>query len=70
MTTQLRLYFQLSTCSRRAIQKETSRFGNRYIYNPRGTLLSRLARENGMTSEEVYRQLLQEREILLRRGGA
>jgi len=67
--TELRLYRQLSTRSRRAIRRKNGRFGRPYDYRPRGNLLARLANANSMPVVEVYAQLLREREILLREGG-
>ncbi len=67
--TELRLYSQLSTCSRRAIRRKNGRFGHPYDYRPRGNLLARLASANSMPVVEVYAQLLREREILLREAG-
>ncbi|MGG6293800.1 hypothetical protein ACQ4M4_05190 [Leptolyngbya sp. AN02str] len=64
--TEAPLYRRLSTCSRRAIARTHKRFGHPYIYRPRGNLLQRLSRETGMTVDQVYRQLLREREELIR----
>jgi hypothetical protein len=63
--TELKLWFQLCTCSRRAIKRSKGRFGHPYTYRPRGDLLARLAKQNGMTVDQVYRQLLKERETLI-----
>jgi hypothetical protein len=60
------LYNQLSTCSKRAMIRIRGRFGRDYDYRPRGNLLERLARQNGMTIEQVYNQLHLERRELLR----
>lgn len=62
----LKLFPRLSTRSRRAIQRTKKRGGDPYIYRPRGTLMARLAQETGMSVTEVYRQLLREREVLIR----
>lgn len=67
--TEIILYQQMSTCSRRAICRARSRFGMPYTYTPRGTLLKRLAKQNGMTIEQVYNQLQKERQVLLRLRG-
>ena len=64
--TELLLYHQLSTRSQRAIRKTKGRFGRDYHYSPRGNLLERLAEQNGMTKEEVYHQLVRERQFLLK----
>lgn len=66
---ELILYPQLSTRSRRAILKTKKSFGHPYRYQPRGDLLERLARTNGMTKDQVYMQLLEERQTLLRLAG-
>lgn len=60
----LELYQKLSTCSRRAIKRKSWR-GRPYTYKPRGPLLARLSREKGMSVQEIYRLLLEEREFLL-----
>ena len=62
------LYPQLSTRSRRAIKRVRGRFGHPYTYNPRGTLLERLARDNGLTIQASYEQLLRERQALIQEG--
>ncbi|NJL21646.1 MAG: hypothetical protein HC895_13815 [Leptolyngbyaceae cyanobacterium SM1_3_5] len=64
--TDLILWPLLATCSRRAIRRKTKRFGHPYTYKPRGDLLVRLSRQTGLTHEEVFFQLLREREELLR----
>lgn len=67
--TEIFLYQQISTRSRRAIRRERTRFGTPYTYNPRGNMMSRLAKQNSMTIEQVYQQLQKERRILLRLRG-
>lgn len=67
--TELILYSKLCTRSRRAIVKTKRRYGHSYTYTPRGDLLQRLSRETGMTEEQVYIQLLRERETLLKLFG-
>lgn len=62
----LKAYYRLSTRSRRAITRKKTHFGRDYQYSPRGTLLNRLSRELGMTREQVYSQLMQERAYLLK----
>jgi len=63
---QIKAYFLLSTCSRRALKRRKTHFGQPYQYVPRGPLLMRLSRELGMSKEGVYNQLMQEREYLLK----
>jgi len=63
---ELKVYSRLSTRSRRAIVKTKGRFGRSYQYSPRGTLLERLSLELGMSREQVYSQIMQEREYLLK----
>ena len=63
---ELKAYYRLSTRSRRAICRKKTHFGRDYRYSPRGTLLDRLSRELGMSKEQVYSQLMQEREHLLK----
>jgi hypothetical protein len=63
---QLKAYYLLSTRSRRAIAKTKGRFGRPYHYSPRGTLLTRLSRELGMSRESVYSLLMRERDFLLK----
>ena len=60
------LYPRLCTRSRRAIVRTIKKFGWPYVYRPRGDLLERLSAETGMSREDVYRQLLAEREELLK----
>jgi len=67
--TRIFLYPQLSTCSKRAITRLRKRFGMPYEYRPRGNLLERLARDNDLTKEQVYQQLLRERREILRSSG-
>lgn len=63
---ELKLYPRLSTRSRRAMTKTVGRFGRVYYYKPRGTLLQRLSSETGLSIEDVYNQLMKERNYLLR----
>jgi len=62
----LRAYYLLSTRSRRAIAKTKGRFGRVYNYSPRGTLLTRLSHELGISRESVYSLLMKEREYILK----
>lgn len=62
---QLELYYLLGTCSRRAIKKTKTSFGNEYRYRPRGDVLKRLSEQTGKSVEEVYNQLQRERQYLL-----
>ena len=60
---------KLGTRSRRALTRrtrQTHRGLKPHSYSPKGTLLQRLARENGMTVEQVYAQLQKERAYLLK----
>ena len=43
----------------------TKKWGHPYKYKPRGNLLLRLSKETGMTIEQVYIQLMSERQQLL-----
>jgi hypothetical protein len=63
--TNYRLWTQLGTHSRRALLRRTKRFGHPYTYSPRGNLLARLAATNGMSVEQVYRELMELRTDLL-----
>jgi hypothetical protein len=67
--TNIFLYPQLSTRSKRAIARVHTKFSHPYDYRPRGTLLERLARNNQMTIDQVYRQLIDERRQILRESG-
>jgi hypothetical protein len=62
------LYPQLGTQSRRCMKRRTKRGGHPYAYNPKGNLLERLARDNGMSKEQARDKLLQERKELLDQG--
>jgi len=59
------LYSKLSTRSKKALTRKSSYWGKRYVYRPRGRLLERLARETGMTINQVLSQLEEEREYLI-----
>jgi hypothetical protein len=59
------LYPKLSTRSKKALTKKVGYWGKPYLYKPRGTLLQRLARETGLTIDQVQSQLKQEREYLI-----
>jgi hypothetical protein len=61
----LTLYPRLSTRSKKAVTRKNGRWGKPYFYRPRGSLLERLARETGMTINQVRLQLEKEREYLL-----
>lgn len=61
----LTLYPKLGTDSKKALTRKTGRWGKPYHYRPRGHLLERLARETGMTINQVRSQLEKEREYLL-----
>lgn len=67
--TRIFLYPQLSTRSKRAIARVRTKFGHPYDYRPRGNLLERLARNNQMTIDQVYRQLIDERRQILIESG-
>jgi len=61
----LTLYPKLSTRSKKALTRKNARWGKPYIYRPRGSLLERLARETGMTINQVRSQLEKERQYLI-----
>lgn len=61
----LTLYAKLSTRSKKALTRKNSRWGRPYVYRPRGRLLERLARETGLTINQVRSQLEKEREYLI-----
>lgn len=61
----LELYFLLGTKSKKAIVRETGKFGKEYNYRPRGDLLERLSEKTGKSKEEIYNQLQRERKQLL-----
>lgn len=63
---ELRAYQLLSTRSKRAICRNKKTFGRSYQYSPKGTLLTRLSRELGISTEKAYELLMQEREFLLK----
>lgn len=67
--TRIFLYPQLGTTSKRALLRIRGNFGRPYTYRPRGNLLQRLARDNGLSIEATYRQLFEERRQLLRELG-
>lgn len=53
------LWHQLGTPTRRAIRRSKTRWGHPYTYRPRGNLLDRLSRENGLSKEVVYQRLME-----------
>lgn len=59
------IYPLLGTTSRRAMVRETAKFGQPYTYRPRGNLLERLSLETGMSKESVLRQIQRERQKLI-----
>jgi len=61
----LTLYPRLSTRSKKALTRKNGYWGKPYVYRPRGCLLERLARETGMTINQVRSQLEKEREYLI-----
>lgn len=61
----LTLYPKLSTRSKKALTRKTGRWAKPYNYKPRGHLLERLARETGLTLNQVRSQLEKEREYLI-----
>ena len=61
----LTLYPRLSTRSKKALTRKNGYWGKPYIYRPRGQLLERLARETGMTINQVQSQLEKERLYLI-----
>ncbi len=63
---EIRLYPRLSTRSKRALVRRNGRFGRPYFYQPRPALLQRLSTETGLSTEECWRILLEEREFLLK----
>ena len=64
----LTLYPKLGTDSKKALNRKNGRWGKPYYYRPRGNLLERLARETGMTINQVRSQLEKEREYLLKQN--
>lgn len=65
---ELLFYPKLGTRSRRALTRrfrQTHRGQQLHTYRPKGTLLTRLAREFGMDVSQVAAQLSKEREYLL-----
>ncbi len=66
---ELLFYPTLGTRSKRALTRrtrQTHRGSQPHTYRPKGTLLNRLARESGMTIDQVYAQLQKERAYLLK----
>lgn len=62
-------YPQLGTRSKRALMRRTRQTHKGlqpHTYKPKGNLLTRLARESGMSVDQVYDQLQKERAYLLK----
>jgi PIN domain nuclease of toxin-antitoxin system len=66
---EIKFYFQMSTCSKRAFLKTRYKQRRNFTYNPSSRLLKSLSEEHGMTIAEVDRQLRAEREFLLKIQG-
>ncbi|MEM7063810.1 MAG: hypothetical protein AAF572_11680 [Cyanobacteria bacterium P01_B01_bin.77] len=58
-------YARLSTRSRRAMVRTTTKYGQPYHYRPRITLIQRLQKELGMSYEQVLDQIEKERRYLI-----
>jgi hypothetical protein len=58
----LKLYYQLSPCSKKSIKKR--RYGK--TYTPSHRLVTRLAKENNISKDEVVNTLYKEREHILK----
>jgi len=65
---EVKLYYLLSTRSKRAMVRQRKKWGHAYHYIPRGTLLERLSQETGMSIDQVYTQLMRERAYMIRIG--
>lgn len=63
---EIKLYDRLGTTSQRAMRRKNGPGGRPYYYRPRITLLRRLAKETGLTVEQVLDGLMAERRDLLR----
>jgi hypothetical protein len=61
----LTLYPKLGTDSKKALARKSGRWGKPYFYRPRGRLLERLAKDTGMTINQVRSQLEKERQYLI-----
>ena len=69
MSSDFLLYPKLSTCSKRAIRRAKRRNGMPYNYVPHGNLIRRLSRETGLSIDDVYSRLIEERAEILRESG-
>lgn len=61
---ELLIYPKLSTRSRRAMLRKKKRWGHKYYYTPRSTLVLRLMEETGLTYLEVLQQISVEQKYL------
>jgi hypothetical protein len=59
------IYSRLSTTSKRAIAKTKKKFGRKYEYSPRVSLVKRLATEFKITDAQMKRELWKIREELI-----
>ena len=57
---------RLNKRSKSALRRRFKHYGRPYNYRPRYILLSRLSQELGWTVEQVFEQLLEEREFILK----
>lgn len=63
---QLKIYPRLNQRSKKAMLKQTKRWGHSYNYYPRERLIQRLQQELNMTRQQVLSQIYEEREFLLK----
>jgi len=60
----LLLYPLLGKRSRNALKRLRRGYGKNSVYTPRKVLLDRLKAETGLDDQQIYQQLLKEREYL------
>ena len=60
----LLLYPLLSERSQKALRRLRKGYAKNYVYTPRKVLLDRLKAETGLDDQQIYQQLLKEREYL------
>jgi hypothetical protein len=61
---EVKLFNQLSTCSKRCAMSRRKRWGKNAPYYPRMALIERLARDNNLSKSEVPNILLKEIQFL------
>lgn len=63
---ELIVYSRLSPKSQKAMRRRAKNFGRTYTYRPRKKLVTRLMEELGLSEQEVFDRISEERAFILR----